>query len=70
MVGDNSKQTTTKLGRNKGIPKAQLGFSLKQYKIVTIVTTFPPQDIFSFITVLTTLSPPQLSPPPQVCKRL
>ena len=29
MVGDNSKKTTTKLGRNKGIPKAQLGFSTR-----------------------------------------
>ena len=52
------QQQTKKIGRNRRIRKAQFGFSLDQYKIVTIVTTFPPQDIFSLITVLTTLSPP------------
>jgi hypothetical protein len=31
MVGDKNKTTTTtKLGKNRGIPKTQLGFSLDQ----------------------------------------
>jgi hypothetical protein len=35
MVGDKTKQNNNKqkLGRNRGIPKTQLGFSLDQYII-------------------------------------
>jgi hypothetical protein len=31
MVGDGKKEKKKKLGRNRGIPKTQLGFSLDQY---------------------------------------